>query len=197
MHALIDRCRGAALLAAPLALVSLALMITAEVSSSDMGTAMGSGLGSAGAIIGLLSVIALFLGLLGLHLARIDALGSRATVPAMAMLTGAVLAAGGMWDQVFVMPVLADLAPQLLTEPHAAVLAGYLISYGVLGLGALIWAIIARRAGELTRPVSWMLIAGGVLCLTPLPNRFFLLAIAVTVEAARRVHAAAPAVLSS
>lgn len=175
------RCRTIALWAGPLAVASVALVIAAEIISPGM---LGP-VGIAGAIAGLLAGVALCIGVVGMHLHHRGAGAPAGDVPFLLMLAGAVLAAGGMWDQVFTLPVLAADAPQLLQEAHPSVLAGFLLSYGTLGAGALAWTITMRRHQQLsTASVRW-LIAGSIVCFTPLPTRFFLLAVAISVVAAR------------
>lgn len=178
---LTGRCRAAALWTGPLAVASVALVIAAEVRSPGMLNAIGT----AGAIAGLLAGVALVIGTVGLHLRHRDPAAGGGDLAFLVMLAGAVLAAGGMWDQVFTLPVLASNAPELLQEPHASVLAGFLLSYGILGAGALAWTISARRRGQLSKADARWLIAGSVVCFTPLPSRFFLLAIAISIVAAR------------
>jgi hypothetical protein len=175
------RCRTIALWAGPLAAASVALVIAAEITSPGM----LNPLGTAGAVAGLLAGIALVVGTVGLHLRHRHPQTASGDVPFLIMLAGSVLAAGGMWDQVFTLPVLAANAPQLLQQAHPSVLAGFLLSYGILGAGAMSWAISMRRHQQLAKSSVRWLIAGSIICFTPLPTRFFLLAIAISIVAAR------------
>ncbi len=179
--ALVARCRSIALWGGPLAFASVALVIAAEIASPGM----LHPLGTAGAIAGLLAALALAIGAVGLHLLRRDTDAAPSDIPFLIMLTGAMLAAGGMWDQVFTLPVLASHAPELLQESHPSVLAGFLLSYGILGIGALAWTISQRRRRQLSKADARWLIAGSIVCFAPLPSRFFILAIAVSIVAAR------------
>jgi hypothetical protein len=175
------RCRTIALFAGPLAIASVALVIAAEITSPGM----LNPLATAGAIAGLLAGVALVIGTVGLHLRHRDPETTAGDLPFLLMLAGAVLAAGGLWDQVFTLPVLAANAPELLQQAHPSVLAGFLLSYGILGAGALAWTISMRRHQQLAKPSVRWLIAGSIICFTPLPTRFFLLAIAISIVAAR------------
>ncbi|MFA9443748.1 hypothetical protein [Egicoccus sp. AB-alg6-2] len=176
------RCRSVAMWAGPLAIASVVLVIGAEVTSPGMLNPVGT----AGAVAGLLAGVALVIGTVGLHVGRgAGDTVRRGDIPFLVMLAGGVLAAGGMWDMVFTLPVLAAHAPALLEQAHPSVLAGFLLSYGTLGAGALAWTISMRRQQRLTAADARWLVAGSVVCFTPLPTRFFLLAVAVSIVAAR------------
>ncbi|MFA9431143.1 hypothetical protein [Egicoccus sp. AB-alg2] len=176
-----DRCNRLARWSGPLAVASLALVVAAEVA----GPGMGSPVGVVAAVLGLLAATTLLMGMVGLHVRSVAVVEGRADRPFLLLLAGGALAAGGMWDLVFTVPVLTANAPELLQQQHPSVLAGYLISYGLLGLGALLWTLTLRRHGAISRADGRWLLAGSVVCFTPLPTRFFLLAVAISVVAAR------------
>lgn len=180
--------RTAALLAGPLAVISLIAAIAAEVLTTSGGMAMST-VAPVGGLFGMAAAITLLFGMLGLHDVVADDLDGRATVPLLVIIAGCALVTGAMWSMTFVIPGLEAVAPAALDEPLTSVVAGFVVSHAVLGIGALCWAVIAARTGAVSRGMSRLLIAGAVLCLTPLPARFLLLAIGVTVVM-RRLSAA-------
>jgi hypothetical protein len=180
--------RTAALFAGPLAGLSLIAAIAAEVLSTSGAMEM-SVLAPVGGVAGMAAAIALLLGTLGLHEEIRDDLDGRGAVPLVVIVAGCALVTGAMWSMAFVVPGLASVAPATLDEPMTSVVAGFVVSHAVLGIGALCWAVIAGRAGALTKGMSRLLIAGALLCLTPLPTRFLLLSVGITL-ATRQLSAA-------
>ena len=81
------------------------------------------------------------------------------------------------------LPGLAGPAPDLATNGIGSVVAGYIASYIVLGVGWLIVGITLLRSGATTKGLAWFLIVGAVLCIPPLPVRFVFVAVAVSLMA--------------
>jgi hypothetical protein len=53
------------------------------------------------------------------------------------------------------------------------------------------WAVVAGRAGVITRAATTVLVIGGIVCLAPLPGRFAVVAVGLLLMAIRdRVPAA-------
>lgn len=181
--------RTAALAAAPLALVSIILIIAAEASGAM--ASMADPLPVAGGIVGLAAACALLLGLVGLHLSTRHRMEGRGSGAMALALVGGGLTVGAAWSTAVVAPAFDAAFPGLLTEPLSAVVAGYIVSHAVLGIGVLVWAVIARRTGAVSKRAGTVLIVGGILCLTPLPARYLLIAIgtAMAVRAASRSEA--------
>lgn len=192
---LIQWARPIGLLAGPLAIVSVALVIASEVSSGGSIEAMeGSLSGLLGGILGLTGAIALLIGLIAVYLHQHDRLGILGLSGFLVALIGAAMSAGGVWSQVFVVPHLLAEAPDVLEQGAGPVLVGYLMSYSLLGVGALLFSVATLRGGAFPRWTSIMGIIGAVLCLAPLPSRYFLFALAVTAWAVHlRPHEAVPA----
>lgn len=192
---LIQWSRPIGLLAGPLAIASVALVIASEVSSGGSIEAMeGSFTGLLGGILGLIGAIALLIGLIAVYLHQHDRLGSLGLSGFLVALIGAAMSTGGVWSQVFVVPHLIAEAPEVLEQGAGPVLVGYLMSYSLLCVGALLFSVATLRGRAFPRWTSIMGIIGAVLCLAPLPSRYFLFALAVTVWAVHlRPQEAVPA----
>lgn len=186
--------RRSAVAAAPLAIVSVGLIIAAEASGT-MGSMAGPLPIAAGAV-GLAATCALLLALVGVHLTTRHTMGGRGGAAMAVALVGAGLVVGAAWSTAIVAPAFDASFPGLLTEPLTAVVAGYVASHAVLGLGTLVWAVIARRTGAVTPRTGTVLIVGGLLCITPLPARFILIAIGLAL-AVRQSAPGAQAAVSS
>jgi hypothetical protein len=182
--------RGGALAAAPLALVLLAVAIAVGAGGQPD---MASPVVIAANVAGLGATIALLLGLVWAHLHTRAALEGRGGLSMSVAVIGAGLVVGAAWSAVFVAPALELAHPGLIDEPLGGVVAGYVISHAVLGLGALAWAVTARRAGVLSRGAGWVLVIGGIVCLAPLPARFLGVALGLLLVALRdRLPTATP-----
>lgn len=177
--------RAIGMSAGPLAIASVALVIASEVGSGGSIEAMeGSATGLLGGVLGLLGAIALLIGLIAVYLHQHDRLSRLGDVGLFVALAGAAMSVGGVWSQVFVTPFLIAEAPELLEQSPGPVLAGYLISYTLLGVGALFFSIATLRGRAFPRWTSVVAIVGAVVCLAPLPSRYFVFAIAVSAWAA-------------
>lgn len=173
--------RPLGLLAGPLAIASVALVIASEISSGGSVEAMeGSVTGLLGGVLGLIGAIALLIGLIAVYLHQHDRLGELGLFGFLLSLTGAAMSVGGVWSQVFVVPHLIAEAPELLEQGAGPILAGYVLSYSLLGVGAFLFSIATLRGRAFPRWTAILGIIGAVVCLAPLPSRYFLFAIAVT-----------------
>lgn len=175
--------RVGALLAGPLAVLSIVLVIAAEATGAM--ASMASPAAVTASAVALLGTVALLFGLLWLHAHTRTRLGGRGGAAMVVALAGAALTVGATWSMVFPAPAIDARFPGLLTEPLPAVVAGFIASNAVLGIGTLLWAVAARRSGALSRGISTALIIGGLLCITPLPARYMVIAAALTVLARR------------
>ena len=86
---------------------------------------------------------------------------------------GVILAIGAQWSQLVVLPSLAVEEPRLAAGGLPAVQAGFILSFVLLAVG---WAAVSRRLNRR----RGLVLAGALLCIPPLPVRWFLLAIAVS-----------------
>lgn len=89
--------------------------------------------------------------------------------------------AGAMGTLALVVPVLADRAPGIASDPPVAVPVTFILSGFVSGICALVVAVGLRRSGAASTAVTTLLMVGAVVSMVPLPSRFFLLALAVGV----------------
>lgn len=101
---------------------------------------------------------------------------------------GTMLAIGGSWSMVFVLPGLARMdgtAASAAENGIPLVVAGYIVSFVVLAIGWLIVGVALLRSHEVPRGVAIFFIVGALICIAPLPARFFVIALAITVLEAR------------
>ncbi|HVM27041.1 MAG TPA: hypothetical protein VM433_05125 [Mycobacteriales bacterium] len=190
---LLDRTRPLALLAGPVAVAAAGLFFAAlAVHGDDIGAIARGPLGVASNLLALASVLLLLLGLVRLTArpALDDGAGAASLLVAGA---GTVLLAGAAWAQLVTLPVFAVEAPRVADEGTTLVTAGYVVSFVVAGLGWLLVAFRLRRDPALARGRVRLLLVGAVLMLAPLPTRWFLLAVAVSLLAATET-APSPAV---
>jgi len=184
--------RPAALAAGPVALLSLVLLVvTFAVEGFDSDLAIAeSPIAIASSVCALTGLIllafALFrfmhgfeplqegLGLVGSNLAMV----------------GTLLGVGGAWSMVFVLPGLAamDAGQEIASSGIPLVQAGFIASFIVLAVGWLLTAVSLLRSRAVPRWTAILLLVGAVICIVPLPSRFFLIAIAVSVIEARTLR---------
>jgi hypothetical protein len=147
-----------------------------------------SGLGIGASVSALAAVVFLCVGLTGLAV-RIPTLRHGYGLFAWAVATmGTLLTAGGYWSAVFVQPGLATMAPNAVRDGIPSVTAGFVVSYMVMGLGWILVAVALLRL-RLVRVSGWFVILGGLVCFTPLPFRYLVLAVAVSVAVGPRLRA--------
>lgn len=179
--------RAAALFAGPAAVLSTVLIFAAAAQEHGDEVRMAtSGLGVASGIAALCTLACLAFALCGLP-AREPALRTGFGRFAWSIaLIGTLLGAGAQWQAVFVQPAVAHADPELFRTGVSSLQAGYVVSLMVLGVGWLLVAVALLRA-HATKVAGALLILGSLLCFSPLPNRFLLLAIMVSVVAGRRL----------
>lgn len=181
-----DSSRQAAGASGPLAVVALLAFVGAlVVTGGDALELATSPLSIAASVLGVTALVALTIGAYSVavdHPALQSGAGRAGWTIA---LIGTVLAAGGQWAQLFVLPGLAGPAPDLATNGIDSVVAGYIASYIVLGIGWVIVGITLLRSGTIGKGLAWFVIIGGALCIPPLPVRFVFVAVAVSLLARR------------
>ncbi len=181
-----DTCRQAATASGPLGVVALVSFIGSLVATGGDALELAtSPFAIAASLVGLTALIALTIGMFSVaadHPALQSGVGRAGWLIA---LIGTVLAAGGQWAQLFVLPGLAGPAPELATYGIDSVVAGYIASYIVLAVGWLTVGISLLRSGAVSKGLAWFLIVGAVLCIPPLPVRFVFVAVAVSLLARR------------
>jgi hypothetical protein len=120
----------------------------------------------------LLSAALMVLGLVGLYAFQREESGSFGIVGFLLAFLGTMLFAGAVWALLFIGPLVATEAPQLLQgQPPASVafrfaVMGFLISYGLFALGWLLFGVAMLRTHLLPRLAALLLI-GTVLTHSP------------------------------
>lgn len=184
----LSRTRPLALAAGPTAVAALALFFVAlAVHGDDVGAISRGVLGVTANVLALVSLLLLLVALGRLALRH--ALHERGLTAVLVAGAGTVLAAGGAWAQLVLLPVLAVEAPDVASGGATLLTAGYVVSFLVLGLGWLLVGLRLRADGT----AVGLLLAGAAFAITPLPTRWFLLAVAVSVLARREERALTPA----
>lgn len=125
------------------------------------------------------SALLLAVALVGLYLHQEERLGPFGAIGFAVALAGSVIAAGGQWTYVFVVPHFAGVTPELVNESTGSVLAGFVLSYAVLALGWILFGLASLRAAVFPRWASLLIVAGAAIAFLPLPSRTLVLAIAV------------------
>jgi general nucleoside transport system permease protein len=174
--------RAGALAAAPLGFI---LLVVAFTVGGAEGKTMATPAVVAANVAGLAATIGLLLGLVWAHLHTRAALDGRGGLAMTIAVIGAGLVVGSAWSSVFVAPAMELAHPGLTDEPLSGVIAGYIVSHVLLGLGVLGWAVVARRAGVITKAAGTVLGIGGIVCLAPLPGRFFVVTVGLLLVAIR------------
>jgi hypothetical protein len=188
MDVVLSRTRRLALAAGPTAVAALALFLLALAVHGDDVDAISRG--ALGVTANVLALVSLLLLLVALgRLALRPALHERGLAAVLLAAAGTVLAAGGAWAQLVLLPVLAVEAPDVASGGARLLTAGYVVSFLVLGLG---WLLVGLRLRADGTGVG-LLVAGAALAVAPLPTRWFLLAVAVSVLAWHEQRAVAPA----
>jgi hypothetical protein len=115
---------------------------------------------------GALLLVALF----GLYARQSEGAGKLGVIGFLFAFFGTVLITGDFYANTFVTP-LVDLGhPELLDSPYSGVLQFWLpLEFGFLTLGWILFAVATLRARIYPRGASWLLLAGAVVALLPLP----------------------------
>lgn len=127
----------------------------------------------------LLALTLLLIALLALFARQFEAFGALGFTGFVLALLGTTLAAGAAWSQVFVVPRLAEVAPTVADQGAGSVLAGFLLSYLLFGVGWLLFGVATLRRGVFPRWAVILLIVGAVISILPLPSRALIVQLAV------------------
>jgi hypothetical protein len=170
--------RPIAVIAAIAAVAGIGLGIAVESTASDA-SAMASPLAMiamGASLAGLVGLVIALAGFASGPAATRSALAAAAIVIAIA---GATLTAGAVWSGLVLAPWFATQLPSDVAPPESVAIASVL-SYAILGLGAVLLGISARRERSAPGWVVALLIVAGILCLPPmLPARYTLVVVAV------------------
>ena len=117
------------------------------------------------ALLLLLGDVLLLFGLFGLYVRQSEAAGTLGLVGFLVAFLGTALTVGVDWDEVFVVPILADAAPELL---DAGPPLGIILSFGVFTVGWVLFGLATLRARVYPRVAAVLLMVGAVLAFFPL-----------------------------
>lgn len=126
----------------------------------------------------LLAMLPLAFGLVALYVRQAESFGALGLAGFFLALIGTTLAAGVLWSQVFVVPRLAEAAPEVVDRGTGSVLAGFLLSFLLLGLGWVVFGAATLRTRVFPRWAVILLIVGAVLAILPFPSRALVLEVA-------------------
>jgi hypothetical protein len=174
----LERIGGIACVGSAVCAVGALIGFLTVVGSRPIGEAATEAAFNVPTVLALVSIILLGVGLAGLYeyqAARATGFGPTGFVVA---LIGTLLAAGAGWTYVFVLPHFAAEDPALVNVGSGSILAGFLISYVVLAVGWVMFGIATLRAGVFRRGPAWLLIAGAVIAILPMPSRSLVLSVA-------------------
>jgi len=124
----------------------------------------------------LLGSVLLLGGLVALYVYQSEAAGILGVVGFVVAFLGTALIVGANWAQVFIGPLLAVNAPQIL---ELGPTGGLLLTFITLGVGWLLFGIATLRAGVFPRWAAILLIVGAVLSFFPVPLTSIVLSAAV------------------
>jgi hypothetical protein len=143
-----DRWRSASLWAGPAGAIGVVLFAVAIVMSGgdelEMATSP-AGLGST--LAGLVALVLMGFGLMSLAVRYPELRRGFGQLAWFVAAIGTALVAGGQWTQLFALPGLARMAPELATNGIDTVQAGYITSFLVLAIGGVLLGIALRGAG--------------------------------------------------
>ncbi len=126
----------------------------------------------------LLAMALLLIGLMALFGRQAEAFGVLGLTGFVLALLGTTLAAGAAWSQVFVVPRLAEVAPTVADQGTGSVLAGFLLSYLLFGVGWVVFGVATLRTRLFPRWAVILLIVGAIVSIIPLPSRALIVEIA-------------------
>jgi hypothetical protein len=126
----------------------------------------------------LLAMALLLVGLVALYVTQAQVFGALGLIGFLLALLGSTLAAGALWSQVFVVPRLAEVAPAVVNQGAGSVLAGFLLSFLLFGVGWLVFGVATLRTRVFPRWAVILLIVGAVISIIPLPSRALIVEIA-------------------
>jgi hypothetical protein len=126
----------------------------------------------------LLAMLLLAFGLVALYVRQAESFGALGLAGFFLALIGTTLAAGALWSQVFVVPRLAEAAPEVADRGTGSVLVGFLLSFLILGVGWVVFGVATLRTRVFPRWAVILLIVGAVLAILPFPSRALVLEVA-------------------
>ena len=116
-------------------------------------------------------MVLLLIGLVAMFVWQAEAFGALGLTGFVFALLGTTLAAGAAWSQVFVVPRLSDVAPAVADRGAGSVLAGFVLSFLLFGVGWILFGVATLRTRLFPRWAVIVLIVGALISIVPLPSR--------------------------
>jgi len=131
--------------------------------------------------LNLISMLMLLIGLVGTFLYHFQRIGKFGIVSFVVAFMGTMLIAGDAWFEAFVVPFVANTAPQLVNEvPSGSLIIGALLSFLSFSIGWILVGISCLKARIIPKYISILIICGGIFGFKALTIPYlFVLAIAV------------------
>jgi hypothetical protein len=127
-----------------------------------------SSLSGIGSFVNLLGMALLALGLVGIYLRQMNAVGVFGFIVFLIAFIGTILWAGWGWAGAFIVPVLEDLAPELVKDvPPGLISTGMMISLLTFFGGLVLFGIVTALKGILPRGAAILLIIVPILDFIP------------------------------
>jgi uncharacterized membrane protein len=149
-------------------LISLSVLAQADV--DDLRQIAGTNSFFLQSVTTLVSGIFLLGGLIGLYIRQSEDAKKLGVVGFVFAFFGTALVVGDFYTNTFITPLVALEAPSFLDNPLAGVLQVWLpFDFVLLAASWLVLCVATVRARVYPRGASWLLLAGAVLALLPLP----------------------------
>ena len=115
----------------------------------------------------LLASVLIFLGLVGLYARQVEETGVLGLIAFLIAFTGTAMMFSESWVLNFVVPMLAEATPELVglavTALPGTLMVGLMLTFGLFGLGWLLFGLVSLQAGVLPRGAAILLMVGAVL----------------------------------
>ncbi|MGM0901052.1 MAG: hypothetical protein ACQEXB_08110 [Bacillota bacterium] len=122
-----------------------------------------------GAIFNLTGTLFTLLGLVGLYLLQAKETGVFGFISFFLFFVALALVVGVEWMATFVMPVIENIAPEMLeSEPPSPIREGYMITFMLLSISAVLFGILSVIKGVLARIPSLILAVAAIIDLLPI-----------------------------
>lgn len=155
------------------------------VDNSRFSEAVTTGPFAATAALRLLAIPLLAWALIAVHLRQQDRAGRLSLVGAVVSLGALMLVSGYLFADLFIAPVLAEVAPGILdgTTDSGRIGFGMMLAWGVPNVAFLLLGIATVRARVLPRWGGWALIVAGAINIAPISGTPVITGIALAVTA--------------
>ena len=148
----------------------LDLVFYVSYSHEPPSRALTSGLSFLEGAVGLISAMLLLVALVGLYACQSGATGTLGAIGFVVALIGTALVVGNFWESIFIIPALAQAAPEVINaDPPFLVNLGGWLSTGIFVVGWLLFGLATLLARIYPRLAVVVVLVGTVLSAIPLP----------------------------